>query len=245
MNMLIKHGHVIDPANGRDGIFDVLIKNGKIKKVAENIQEKGEETIDAKNKIVAPGLIDMHVHLREPGREDIETVARGTRAAISGGITSVCSMPNTLPPIDNAKIVKHLNNIIKKEALTNVFIVGAITKRRAGAELVDMENMKKEGVVALSDDGNSVQDEHVMREAVKNARENDILLISHCEDKDIVKNGVVNEGIIATKLGLRGMPRKAEYAFIERDINLAKKLNARLHIAHVSCEESVNIIRTA
>ena len=245
MNMLIKHGHVIDPANGRDGIFDILIENGKIKKVAENIQEKGEEIIDAKNKIVVPGLIDMHVHLREPGREDIETVARGTRAAISGGITSVCSMPNTLPPIDDAKIVKRLNNIIKKEALANVFVVGAITKKRAGAELVDMKDMKKEGAIALSDDGSSVQDEPVMLSAVKKAKENDILLISHCEDKNISKNGVVNEGMIATKLGLRGMPKRAEYEFIERDINLAKKVNARLHIAHVSCKESVNIIRKA
>jgi len=245
MNMLIKHGHVIDPASGRDGIFDVLIENGKIKKVAENIQKKGEEIIDAKNKIVAPGLIDMHVHLREPGREDIETVAQGTRAAISGGITSVCSMPNTLPPIDDAKSIKRLNDIIKKEALTNVFVVGAITSGRNGRKLVDMENMKKEGAIALSDDGSSVQDEPIMLSAVKKAKENGILLISHCEDKNISKNGVVNEGMIATKLGLRGIPKRAEYEFIERDIKLAKKLKTKLHIAHVSCKESVNIIRKA
>ncbi|NQU95705.1 MAG: dihydroorotase [Candidatus Omnitrophica bacterium] len=245
LKMIIKNGYIIDPLNKREGVFDILISGSKIKKVAKNIQEKGEEIIDAKNKIVAPGLIDMHVHLREPGREDIETVARGTRAAISGGITSVCSMPNTLPPIDDAKIVKHLNNIIKKEALANVFVVGAITSGRSGRKLVDMANMKKEGAIALSDDGSSVQDEHVMFEAVKKAKENDILLISHCENKNISKNGVVNEGMIATKLGLRGIPKRAEYEFIERDINLAKKAKTKIHIAHVSCKESVNIIRKA
>ena len=245
MDILIKNGHVIDPANGRDGIFDVLIENGKIKKVAKNIDEKSEVVIDAKNKIVTPGLIDMHVHLREPGREDIETVAQGTRAAISGGMTSVCSMPNTMPPVDDSKVVKHLNNVIKKDALTNVFVVGAITKKRAGTELVDMKDMKKEGAIALSDDGNSVQDESTMFSAVKRAKENDILLISHCEDKRISKDGVINEGMIATKLGLRGIPKRAEYEFIERDINLAKKVKAKLHIAHVSCKESVDVIRKA
>lgn len=243
--LLIKNGRVIDPANKRDGIFDILIEGSKVSKVKESISAKAKEIIDAKGKIVTPGLIDMHVHLREPGREDIETVGSGTHAAISGGITSLGSMPNTWPPIDNCEHLKHLKDVIKKDARANVFIVGAITKAREGKEIVDMREMKKEGAVALSDDGNSIQDETVMFEALKKAREFNLLLISHCEDKNISQSGVVNEGIIATKLGLRGIPKRAEYEFVERDLTLARKAKARIHIAHVSCGESVDIIRKA
>ncbi|MCK4463950.1 MAG: dihydroorotase [Candidatus Omnitrophica bacterium] len=244
-SILIKNGRIIDPANKRDGVFDILVEGSKISKVKKSISAKAKKIIDAKGKIVTPGLIDIHVHLREPGREDIETIASGTHAAISGGITSVCSMPNTRPPIDNYENLKCLKDIIKKDAQANVFIVGAITKGREGKEIVDMKNMKKGGVVALSDDGNSVQDELVMFDALKKAKENNLLLISHCEDKNISRNGVVNEGIVATKLGLRGIPKRAEYEFIKRDLTLAKKAKARIHIAHVSCKESVDIIRKA
>jgi dihydroorotase len=245
MSILIKNGHVIDPVNGIDGVFDILIETGKISKVSKNIIAKAERIIDAKGKIVAPGLIDMHVHLREPGREDIETVASGTSAAVSGGMTSICSMPNTYPAIDNAEALKRLKEIIKKDSLANVFIVAAITKGRNGAEITDMQAMKKEGAIAVSDDGNSVGDESVMSKAAKIAKENGLLLISHCENKNISKNGVVNEGITATKLGLRGIPRRAEYEFVERDINLAEKAKSKIHIAHVSTKESVEIIRKA
>ncbi len=245
MSILIKNGRVIDPANKRNGIFDILIERGKITKVAENIDKEAGEIIDAKDKIVIPGLIDMHVHLREPGREDIETVASATRAALSGGITSLSCMPNTYPAIDNCSEMKRLRDITKKDAACFVFITGAITKERAGVEIVDMKAMKKEGAVALSDDGNAVQDGAVMREALKKAKENNILLISHCENKNISKNGVINEGMTATKLGLRGIPKKAEYEFVERDIKLAGKTGAKIHIAHVSAKESVEIIRRA
>ena len=243
--MIIKNGYVIDPANKKEGLFDILISGSKIKKVAKNIEAKDEKIIDAKNKTVAPGLIDIHVHLREPGREDMETVASGTKAAIAGGITSVCSMPNTEPAIDSPESLKQLKAVIKKDAVTNVFIVSAITKGRLGKEIVDMKTMKKENIVALSDDGSSVQDESTMLGALKKSKENDLLIISHCEDRNISKNGVVNEGIIATKLGLRGIPKKAEYEFVKRDIKLAQKAKARLHIAHVSTKESVDIIRKA
>ena len=243
--MIIKNGYAIDPLNKKEGVFDILIKGSKIKEVSKNIKAKGEEIIDAKDKIVTPGLIDMHVHLREPGREDVETVKSATRAAISGGITSICSMPNTLPAIDNCRALDLLKGIIKKDAAISVFIVGAITKGRHGKEIVDMNAMKKKGVASLSDDGNSIQDESIMLEALKKAKENNLLLISHCEDTAISKAGVVNEGIIATKLGLRGIPKKAEYEFVERDIKLAKSRKAKLHIAHVSCKESVDIIRKA
>ena len=243
--MIIKNGRVIDPANNIDGIFDILVKGSKIEKVSENISARNEKIIDAKNKIVAPGLIDMHVHLREPGREDIETVSSGTASAVAGGMTSICSMPNTIPAIDGPESVKRLKDIIKKDAGANVFIVGAITKERAGKDIVDMKAMKKAGAIALSDDGSSVQNETFMLDALKKAKENGLLLISHCEDKTISKNGVMNNGITATKLGLRGIPKEAECAFVERDIELAEKAGARIHIAHVSTKESVEVIRKA
>jgi dihydroorotase len=243
--MIIKNGRVIDPLNKKDGIFDILIEGSKIKNVSKNIKTKDKDIIDANNKIVTPGLIDMHVHLREPGREDAETVKSATGAAISGGITSLCSMPNTIPSIDNRGNVELLKGIVKRDAKTSVYIIGAITKGRSGKEIVDMKAMKEAGVGLLSDDGNSIQDKPIMLEALKTAKKNNLLLISHCEDSAISKNGVVNGGIIATKLGLRGIPKKAEYSFISRDIGLAKKAKMRLHIAHVSCKESVDIIRKA
>jgi len=242
--MIIKNGYVIDPANKKEGIFDILIKGYKISKVAKGISAK-EETIDAKGKIVVPGLIDMHVHLREPGREDIETVKSGTRAAVSGGMTSVCTMPNTYPPIDNAKVVNNLKGIIKKDASSNVFIIGAITKGRDGKNVVDIKKLRESGVIALSDDGNGIQDKNAISAALKKAKENNMLLISHCEDISISKNGVVNEGIVATKLGLRGIPKSSEYSMVKRDIELARKNKTKIHIAHVSCKESVDIIRKA
>jgi len=243
--MLIKNGHVIDPVNKINGAFDILIENGKVSKVAKGIDKKEKDIIDAKGKIVVPGLIDMHVHLREPGREDIETVYSGTRSAIKGGFTSVCAMPNTYPAIDNYKEIKHLKDIIKKDAACNCLILGTITKKREGKDIVDVARMKTEGVAALTDDGGSIQDRSIMLDTFKKAKENKLLIISHCEDKSISKKGVVNEGIVATKLGLRPIPKSSEYEFVARDIELAKKVNASVHIAHVSCRESVDIIRKA
>ncbi|UCD54671.1 MAG: dihydroorotase [Candidatus Omnitrophota bacterium] len=243
--MIIKNGYIIDPSNKKEGVFDILIEGSKIKEVSKSIKAKDKEIIDAKKKIIIPGLIDMHVHLREPGREDIETVKSGTGAAISGGITSICSMPNTRLSMDNIENLELLKSIIKRDAGAFVSIIGAITKGREGKEIVDMKMMKEKGAIALSDDGNSIQDERVMLDALKKAKENGLLLISHCEDKTISKNGVVNEGIVATKLGLRGISKKAEYEFVGRDIELARKTKAKLHIAHVSCKESVDMIRKA
>jgi dihydroorotase len=243
--MLIKNGHIVDPANKREGDFDILIRGSKIEKVEKDIKAKDVEVIDASGMIVAPGLIDMHVHLREPGREDIETVASGTKAAVAGGMTSVCSMPNTQPPIDNPKNVRLLKGIIAKDAVSNVFVAGAITIGREGKKVADIAGMKKSGVIAVTDDGSAVQDSAVMLRALKAAKEGRVLVISHCEDKSLSRDGVMNEGIIATKLGLRGIPKRAEYGFVARDIELAKKAKARIHIAHVSCKESVDIIRKA
>ncbi len=243
--MIIKNGYIVDPANDREGIFDIQIKGHKIEKVAKDINTKDRDTVDANGKIVLPGLIDMHVHLREPGREDMETVRSGTLAAVAGGVTSVCSMPNTYPAMDNQKMVKEMKNIVKNDAYANVFTVGAITINRGGRVLVDMEKMKASGVVALSDDGSSIQDSVVMARALKKAKEKSLLIISHSENIELSKGGVINEGIIATKLGLKGIPKRSEYEFIERDIKLAKKAKTRIHIAHVSTKESVEVIRKA
>jgi len=245
MRILIKNGRIIDPANNRDGILDILIKDSRILKVAKNIKGATEQAIDAKGKLVIPGLVDMHVHLREPGREDKETVKSGTMAALKGGVTSVLAMPNTLPAMDSEANVKLLKQIAAKTAHANVFICGAITLGRAGKELVKISALKKAGVLAISDDGASVDDDKILARALKAAKEEGVLVICHCEDKGFSGNGVVNLGLTSTRMGLRGISSESEYRRIERDMALAQKLNARLHIAHVSCKESVELIARA
>jgi dihydroorotase len=241
---LIKNGRVIDPANKIDGIFDILISGGKIEEMGKDLSGKAE-LIDAKGMIVVPGLVDMHTHLREPGREDEETILTGTLAAIKGGFTSIACMPNTEPPLDNPAIVRSLKDVIKKDARANVFIIGSITEGRAGKRATDFHKMKKGGAVAVSDDGSSVDDEMVMSGALEQSKEEELLIIAHCEDRKISGDGVMNHGFTATKLGLKGIPSGSEYERVKRDIELAKKASARLHIAHVSAKESVDIIRRA
>ena len=236
---------MIDPANNLDEVCDILIDNGKISKVAKNIRNGADETIDAGGKIVMPGLVDMHVHLREPGREDKETVATGTYAAAHGGVVSVLAMPNTAPAMDCEDSVALLKEIIKKDAKNNVFICGAITRERLGKELADIAKLKNAGVVALSDDGASVDDDALMLEALKQAANLGIAMICHSEDKSLSNAGVVNAGFTATRLGLRGISKESEYKRVERDIRLAEQAGVKVHIAHVSCKESVEIIREA
>lgn len=245
MKYLIKNGRVIDPANNVDGIMDILIADGKIEEVKKNISAQSAEIIDAKDCIVAPGLVDMHTHLREPGREDEETVLTGTRAALKGGFTTIACMPNTEPPLDNPAIIKMLRDIIAKDARCNVSIVGCATESRAGKRPTDFHKMKKEGVVAVSDDGSSIDDEKVMIETLEQSKEEDLLVIEHCEDKKLSAGGVMNHSFTSTKLGLRGISAASEYELVRRDIELAKKLSSRLHIAHVSTKESVELIRKA
>jgi len=245
MKILIKNGRVIDPSNNIDGLFDILVDNAKISRVAKGISIAADKIIDAKGKIVMPGIVDMHVHLREPGREDKETIATGTRAALKGGVTSVLAMPNTQPAIDCVDNAQFLKLIIDKTAKANVFICAAITKERLGQELVDIAKLKKEGAVAISDDGASVDNDELMLKALKKAKEQDILVISHCEDKSLSNCGVVNLGFISTRLGLRGIPSESEYERVQRDILLAQKAKARIHIAHISCKESVELIAKA
>jgi len=245
MKILIKNGRVVDPANGVDGIMDVLVENGLIADVAKEIKASTETVVDATAKIVMPGLVDMHVHLREPGREDKETIASGMRAAVKGGVISVLAMPNTTPVIDNADMVRRLKEIIHNTTQADVFIAAAITIGRQGRELVDVSSLKKEGVVAISDDGASVDSDELMLAAFREAKKAKIAVICHSEDKTLSHQGVVNLGLVSTQLGLRGIPKEAEYRRVARDIALAAQVGSAVHIAHVSCEESVEIIARA
>jgi len=245
MKLLIKNGRVIDPENNIDQIRDILAEDGKIAKVAQNIRNGADKVIDATGKIVMPGLVDMHVHLREPGREDKETIYSGTRAALKGGVTSVLAMPNTSPAIDTAENIKLLKCIIKKTAQANVFIAAAITKGRLGQELTEIARLQKEGAIAITDDGASVDNAQLMQEALKLAKKENILVICHSEDRSLSARGVVNLGLTSTRLGLRGISRESEYKRVERDIRLAEQAQAPVHIAHVSCQESIEIIAAA
>ncbi len=245
MKLVIKNGRVIDPANKIEDVMDILVEGGKISKVARGIDVKADTVIDATDKIVMPGIVDMHVHLREPGREDKETVSSGTMAACKGGVTSVLAMPNTLPSLDSTEIIKTLKEIIKKTANVDVFICGAITIGRAGLELANLTALKKEGVIAISDDGASVDSDELMLKAFEIAKKEKLPVICHSEDKSLSGKGVVNLGFTSTRLGLRGISKESEYKRVARDIMLAEKSGANVHIAHVSCGESVEIIRKA
>ncbi|HOW35418.1 MAG TPA: dihydroorotase [Candidatus Omnitrophota bacterium] len=245
MKILIKNGRVIDPANKIDEILDILVDGERITKVAKDIPGNADQTIDAAGKIVMPGIVDMHVHLREPGREDKETVGSGTRAAVKGGVTSVLAMPNTLPAMDSVDTVEKLKDIIQKTAHVDVYICAAITKGRLGKELTDIAGLKKAGVTAISDDGGSVGSGELFLEAMKKAKANNILVLCHSEDKSLSRNGVVNLGYTSTRLGLMGISRESEYKCVARDIDLAAKAKTAIHITHVSCRESVEIIAQA
>jgi len=245
MKILIKNGRVVDAVTGILDAMDVLIEGESISKVSKDIKDQVDTVIDASGKLVLPGLIDMHVHLREPGREDKETVASGTKAALKGGVTSVLAMPNTTPAIDTPDHLRLLAGIVQKTALAKVCICGSITIGRLGKELVDIAALKSLGAVAITDDGDSVDDEGVMSEAFKKAKDADVLVICHCEDKKLSAAGVINLGFVSTQLGLRGISRESEYKRVERDLRLAKEAGARAHIAHVSCKESVELVRQA
>ena len=245
MKILIKNGRVIDPLNNLDEDKDILVEDSKISKVAKNIQEDADKIIEADGKIVMPGCVDMHVHLREPGREDKETICSATKAALHGGVTTLLAMPNTDPAIDSVENIKLLKDLIRKSAKANVFICAAITKFRQGKELVDIAGLKKDGAVAISDDGSSVDSDEVMLEALKSAKEAKIPVICHCEDKKLSNAGVVNLSFTSTRLGLRGISKESEYKRVARDIALAEKVDTAVHIAHVSCKESLELIARA
>jgi len=246
MKILIKNGHLADPANKVDEKLDVLVSNGKISKLGKpgSLPANGCKVIDAAGMFVAPGLIDMHVHLREPGFEYKETITTGTAAAKIGGFTSVCCMPNTNPVNDNRSVTEFIL-AQARNASTQVFPIGAITKASRGEELAEMGELHAAGCVAISDDGQPVMNASMMRRAMEYSKIFDMLIISHCEDSILSGKGVMNEGIVSTELGLRGIPRAAEDVMTARDISLAELTGARLHIAHVSTAGSVRMIRDA
>ncbi|MDQ7780026.1 MAG: dihydroorotase [Planctomycetota bacterium] len=241
---LIMGGRVIDPASGFDAVTNVLIEDGKVKTLG-SASPRGYQVIDARGKVVAPGLIDMHTHLREPGKEDEETIASGAAAAVAGGFASVASMPNTDPPIDNEAMVEFIYLQAKRCGKANVFAIAAATKGRKGEELSEIGQLVRGGAVAFSDDGNSIANADVMRRVLQYAGMFDKAVISHCEDRNLSRDGVMNEGYMSTVLGLPGMPAIAEETMVHRDIMLAAATGSKVHIAHVSTAVSVELVRRA
>jgi dihydroorotase len=258
---LIEDGHIVDPSQGIDGIGDILIEDGKIKEVKMHqanppsppfnkggmggIKDSEFRIIDAEGMFIIPGLIDIHVHLREPGYEYKETIKTGTAAAIKGGFTTVCCMPNTYPINDNASVTEFIIRKAALEGLCTVLPIGAITKGQKGEELVEMGTMKDQGCVAFSDDGLPVMNSLIMRRALEYSKTFGVPIISHCEDLTLSEDGVMSEGLLSMTLGLKGVPVEAEQIMVFRDILLSELTKGRLHIAHVSTEGSVKLIRDA
>lgn len=246
MKIIIQGARVIDPANKVDGCFDLSIEGTKIMAMEKDISPtKDTHLINAQGKLVVPGLVDMHVHLREPGREDKETIATGIRAAVAGGVTSLACMPNTTPVNDNKSITNFIKSRAQEVNLANVYPIGAISKGSRGEELSEMAELHEEGVVAYSDDGKPVMNPLLMRRALEYAQLFHLPMISHCEDIYLSDDGLVNEGFISTLTGLKGIPREAEEIMVSRDIILAKMTGGPIHIAHVSSAGSVSLIRQA
>ncbi|MFH1406462.1 MAG: dihydroorotase [Candidatus Omnitrophota bacterium] len=243
-DILIKNGRVVDPASKRDEQLDILVKDGKIVQLGKNLKPNGAETIDAKGKIVAPAFVDMHTHLRQPGREDEETFLTASRAAIKGGFGTLLAMPNTTPPCDNQGVAEYVIAEARKTALVNIYPAACVTKAQGGRELTEIGELAKAGVLAITDDGRPVFSVQIMRRALEYSKIFGMLLIDHCEDLEL-SGGVANEGYTATVLGLKGVPKEAESAIVARDLQLAKLTGGKLHIAHVSTAESVEFIRGA
>ena len=247
-SLLLTGGRVIDPANKFDSSADVLIIDGKISAVGKNLSAnapKEIEILDANGKIVCPGLIDLHVHLREPGQTAKENLATGTAAAARGGFTSVVCMPNTSPTIDNSGTVALIRERAEREGVVNVFVAGAITKNIAGEELAPIGSLKKAGVVAITDDGHCIQNNELMRRACEYAKMFDLPVFDHCQDYSLVTDGVMHEGYWSTALGLRGWPSAGEEMIVARNILLAELTGAKIHCQHLSAAGSVALIREA
>jgi dihydroorotase len=242
--VLLKNGRVIDPASNLDGVRDILIEEGKISKIGLRLRAPGAKVIEAKGRWVVPGLIDMHAHLRDPGRPDKETIATGTRAAALGGFTTVCCMANTEPAIDNPAVVQYVRSKAATTGVVNVLPIGAVTRNRKGERLVEMGLMLKEGVVAFSDDGNPIMRADVMRLALEYAKQFGALIITHCEDLSLSHGGAMNEGALSTAIGLPGISSLSEEIMVARDCLLAAEFG-RVHLAHISSAKSIEIIHQA
>ncbi len=251
--LLLKNGTIVDPSQNLMAKRDVLIeqdegrgtRDGRILTVAENIVAEGAEVIDCAGKFVVPGLVDMHVHFREPGEEHKETIATGSAAAVTGGFTTVCCMPNTKPPLDSVAAIEFVLQRANEVGLCRVLPIGSVSIGLKHEQLTEMAAMKEAGAVAFSDDGEPVQDGGFLRKVLAYAKVCDAVVILHCEDKSLTAGGVMNEGLTSLRLGLRGMPRAAEVTAVQRAVELAKLTGSKVHIAHVSTKEAVEIIRQA
>jgi dihydroorotase len=241
--LLVKGGRVVDPSRNLDAVADVLLADGLVVDSGPRLAARGAEVIDAAGLVVCPGFIDLHVHLREPGREDKETIATGTRAAAAGGFTAVCAMPNTEPVNDTAGITQAILERARAEGVVRVYPIGAITKGSRGEELAEYGDLRQAGCVAVSDDGHPVADARVMRRALEYARAFDLTVIDHCEEPALARGASMNEGPVATLLGLRGAPAAGEAIVVERDVRLAELTGGRVHIAHLSAAGSVDAVR--
>src|SRR5580704_11173343 len=244
-SLLIRNGRVIDPASKFDAIADVLIRDGIVEAVGSGIDTEGIPVLDAKGTIVAPGFIDMHVHLREPGIEHAETIETGAKAAAAGGFTTICCMPNTIPVNDSDTVTSYIIQRAKQVAPVNVFPIGAITKGSLGEELAAIESMREAGIVAISDDGRPVMNSRVMRRAMELARALDIPVIDHCEDLNLSAGGDMHEGVQSVRLGLGGIPSASEDVMVARDLLLAELTGAWFHVAHLSTSRSVAMVAFA
>ena len=243
---LIRGGRVIDPKNGVDSMMDVLVQDGRVAQLGEGIACEGAQVIDASGKVVAPGFIDMHCHLRDPGQEYKEDIVSGTRAAARGGFTGVCCMPNTKPVNDSAAVTRYIIEKAETQGSgVHVYPVGAISKGLEGVEMAEIGRMKQAGIVAISDDGRPVANSNLLRLAMQYADHFGVFIMSHSEDKNLVGDGVMNEGFISTKLGLPGITRAAEEVMIARDILVAEAEGKRIHLCHVSTRGGVQLIREA
>ncbi len=242
MSIVIRNGRVIDPASQTDRVADVLIVDGRIAGVAPNLSAPGAESFDATGMIVAPGFLDIHVHLREPGFEHAETIESGSRAAAAGGFTSICCMPNTKPVNDSAMVTRYIVEQARSKAAVNVFPIGAITKGSGGEELSAIGAMKAAGAVAISDDGLPVMNARVMRRAMEFAKSYDLPIVQHCEDLNLSAGGDMHEGLPSVRWGLRGIPAASEDVMVARDLVLAQLTGARYHVAHISTRNAVAMV---
>ena len=246
MKTIIRNGHVLNPSTNMDGVFDVAIENGIISEIAATIATDGaDQVIDASGKYVMPGFIDLHVHFREPGFEYKETIKTGAMSSAKGGYTSVCPMPNTNPAIDSKEMVEWVKEKERTDSVVHILPVGAVTKGQAGVEVTDMKGMKEAGAVAVSEDGKSVMDILVYVEGMKEAAKNNLVVMAHCEDKQLVRGGVMNAGKRAEELGLKGITNSVEDVITARDIFLANETGAQLHLCHCSTKDSVSLVKLA
>ena len=245
MALLLKNAHVVDPAAKLDGIFDVKIENDRIVEVGSSLDAAGAEVLDLTGKVLVPGLVDMHVHLREPGYEHKGTIESETRAAAKGGMTGVCSMPNTDPVTDNGVTVEYVKSVAEREGHCRVFPAGAMTKGLKGEIISEMGDMVAHGAVAFTDDGHGVQGAGMLRRAMDYGKMFDKVFMSHCQDDDLVGDGQVNEGVVSTRLGLLGWPAEGEEIQIARDIAIARLTGAKLHIQHISTARGLELVRAA